>query len=151
MEGTMGLQSHLFRGDSKLEAAAVSDPAHVLQGAHGPHVAKIQRALATLDGALIAPSEAAQSTYGPTTAAAVLAYKQARAIINRSYQQQADNIVGKMTIAALDREMIAVDSRPKRHCCNDCVQGGGIGSRAAAVTDGPGRDGQPQFPATLSV
>src|SRR5262245_57610776 len=42
------------------------------------------------------------------------------------YQQQADNIVGKMTIAALDREMIAVDSRPKRHCCNDCVQGGGI-------------------------
>jgi hypothetical protein len=38
-------------------------------------------------------------------AAAVLAYKKKRNIINWSYQQQADNIVGKMTIAALDAEM----------------------------------------------
>ena len=38
-------------------------------------------------------------------AAAVLAYKKKRNIINWSYQQQADNIVGKMTIAALDAEI----------------------------------------------
>jgi hypothetical protein len=35
----------------------------------------------------------------------VLAFKRRRKIINFSYQTQEDNIVGKMTIAALDREM----------------------------------------------
>jgi hypothetical protein len=34
-----------------------------------------------------------------------LAFKKKRNIINPSYQSQADNIVGKMTIAALDREI----------------------------------------------
>lgn len=97
----MSLQSQLFRGDSKLEAAAVSDPAHILPGATGPHVGKIQQALIQLDGAAIAQDE----IYGPATAAAVLAYKKKRNIINRSYQTQADNIVGVMTIAALDKEM----------------------------------------------
>jgi hypothetical protein len=99
----MPLQSRLFRGDSKLEAAAVSDAAHIVQGARGEHVRKIQQALIDLDGAVIKPD----GVYGPATSAAVLAYKQKRAIINRSYQSQADNIVGKMTIAALDQEMLA--------------------------------------------
>jgi peptidoglycan hydrolase-like protein with peptidoglycan-binding domain len=102
----MTLQSQLFRGDPKLEAAAVSDAAHILPGATGPHVGKIQQALIQLDGAAIAQD----SIYGPTTAAAVLAYKQKRNIVNRSYQTKADNIVGKMTIAALDREMLAKKS-----------------------------------------
>ena len=87
----MPLQSKLFRGDPKLEAAAVSDPAHIVPGASGPHVAKIQQALIDLDGAAIA----VDGTYSPKTAAAVLAYKQKRGIINRSYQTHADNIVGK--------------------------------------------------------
>src|SRR5262245_37605941 len=104
----MGLQSQLFRGDAKLEAAAVSDPAHIVPGAAGPHVGKIQVALIQLDGAAITQD----SIYGPATAAAVLAYKQKRDIINRSYQAQADNIVGKMTMAALDREMLAKESAP---------------------------------------
>jgi hypothetical protein len=99
----MGLQSHLFAGDSKLEAAAISDAAHILPGSTGPHVGKIQRALILLDDAKIAED----SIYGPATAAAVLAYKQKRNIVNRSYQTTADNIVGKMTIAALDEEMLA--------------------------------------------
>ena len=38
----MALQSSLFRGDPKLEAAAVSDQAHITLGATGPHVKKIQ-------------------------------------------------------------------------------------------------------------
>lgn len=97
----MSLQSKLFRGDPKLEAAAVSDPAHIVLGAMGPHVDKIQRALNLLDGAKIA----VDGRYGHATAAAVLAYKGKRSIINKSYQTQADNIVGKMTIASLDREM----------------------------------------------
>src|SRR5262249_16647522 len=102
-EGTrMALQSQLFRGDPKLEAAAVSDPARIHQGASGEHVRKIQMALIQLDGATLNPD----GSYGPATAGAVLAYKQKRNIVNRSYQTQADNIVGKMTMAALDQEMI---------------------------------------------
>jgi hypothetical protein len=108
----MSLQSQLFRGDPKLEAAAVSDPAHILPGAVGQHVAKIQQALLKLDGITIDPGELQSSRYGPSTANAVLAYKKKRNIINRSYQTQADNIVGKMTIAALDKELVGKQGPP---------------------------------------
>lgn len=101
------LTSNLFRGDKQLEAAAVSNPAHVVPGAVGPHVAKIQKALIEIDGATIDPGELRDQRYGPSTANAVLSYKQKRDIVNRSYQTKADNIVGIMTIASLDREMRA--------------------------------------------
>src|SRR5262245_46729971 len=101
----MPLQSHLFKGDAKLEAAANHDSAHILSGARGPHVAKIQRALIQLDGAVISQDDLASETYGASTANAVLNYKQKRSIINLSYQTRADNIVGKMTVGALDREL----------------------------------------------
>jgi peptidoglycan hydrolase-like protein with peptidoglycan-binding domain len=108
----MALQSQLFQGDAKLEAAAVSDPAHIMQGAKGEHVAKIQQALIQLDGASITPD----GDFGPATAAAVLAYKQKRSIINLSYQTQADDIVGKMTVVALDLELLSreIPSGPVR-------------------------------------
>ncbi|MGN8117076.1 peptidoglycan-binding domain-containing protein [Labrys sp. 22185] len=102
----MALQSQLFRGDPKLEAAAISDPAHIAPGAVGDHVKKIQQALILLDGATIV----ADGHYGPMTAAAVLAYKQKRKIINPAYQTQADNIVGKMTMASLDAEMLKLEA-----------------------------------------
>lgn len=108
----MALQSQLFRFDPKLESAAVSDEAHIAPGATGPHVGKIQLALKMLDRAAIAQD----SVYGLATAAAVLAYKQKRNIVNRSYQAKADNIVGKMTIDALDAEMLraeADNARPR--------------------------------------
>jgi hypothetical protein len=35
----------------------------------------------------------------------VLAFKKARHIINHAYQTQEDDIVGMMTIAAMDREL----------------------------------------------
>src|SRR5262245_52821612 len=98
----MALQSQLFRGDSRLEAAAVSDPAHIVPGASGDHVRKIQIALIELDGVKLDPD----GSYGPATAGAVLAWKQKRNIVNRAYQARADDIVGKMTMAALDREMV---------------------------------------------
>ncbi len=104
----MALLSRLFSGDALLEAAAISDPAHIVPGARGPHVAKIQQALVDLDGATIA----IDSAYGPATAAAVLAYKQKRGIINFSRQTSADNIVGKMTMTALDLEMLAKENIP---------------------------------------
>jgi len=97
----MPLQSQLFRDDPQLEAAAVSDPAHITPGARGEHVRKIQLALIQLDGAKIAPD----GVYGPATSAAVLAYKQKRNIANTSYQTRPDNIVGKMTVQTLDREL----------------------------------------------
>jgi hypothetical protein len=78
------LRSKLFHGDPRLEAAAVSDPAHVLPGASGPHVGKIQLALILLDAAVIADSELDSLTYGDSTARAVLAYKRKRNIVNRS-------------------------------------------------------------------
>lgn len=97
----MALKSQLFRGDSKLEAAAVSDPAHIFQGARGSHVAKIQQALIQLEGATISQD----GNYGPATAAAVSAFKQKRQIVNT--QGKIDNVVGKKTIAALDAELLA--------------------------------------------
>jgi len=102
----MGLQSKLFRGDAKLEAAAISDPAHIALGARGPHVGKIQQALIELDEATLSQD----SIYGPATAAAVKAYKQARNLVDRRRQSQADDIVGIMTMAALDSEMLAKEN-----------------------------------------
>src|SRR5260370_41234084 len=104
----MGLQSKLFQGDPKLEAAAISDPGHIGPGAMGDHVAKIQQALNLLDGASIAQD----GKYGPATANAVLAYKRKRNIVNLAYETQADNIVGKMTMASLDRELSALENNP---------------------------------------
>ena len=101
----MPLISQFFRSDKKLQACLVDNAAHVTQGAHGDHVAKIQTALYVLDGLKIDQNELAAKKYGHSTAAAVLAYKRKRQIINRSYQTQADNIVGKMTIAELDKEI----------------------------------------------
>ncbi len=101
----MALKSKLLAGIQRLEQAAVSDPGHITPGASGLHVAKIQAALVLLDEAKIEPAEMARAHYGPSTAAAVLAFKTRRNIINRAYQTRADNIVGRMTIAALDAEM----------------------------------------------
>jgi hypothetical protein len=105
----MALQSRLFAGDPKLEAAAVSDPAHILPGSRGPHVGKIQIALNRLDNSKIAAPELEATLYGKSTADAVLNFKKKRAVINFSYQSSADNIVGKMTMATLDREVAAAE------------------------------------------
>lgn len=100
-----GLQSELFRGDPRLERCLISDPAHVLRGDRGDFVSKIQFAVLVLAGGAICGSEIDGQLYGPDTAKAVLEYKRKRKIINHSYQTQADDIVGKMTIRALDTEM----------------------------------------------
>jgi hypothetical protein len=114
----MALRSEIFSGDPKLESAAVHDGAHILPGSSGPHIEKIQVALMLLDSASIASRELAADLYGETTAAAVLAYKRKRNIINRSYQSTADNIVGKMTITSLDSEMAGRNAIQKRGGCD---------------------------------
>jgi hypothetical protein len=109
----MSLQSQLFSGDPKLEAAANSNPDHITPGAVGEHVSKIQRALIAVNDADINTDELQAERYGPSTADAVLSYKQKRSIINFSYETQADNIVGVMTIAALDKEMLKKENEPQ--------------------------------------
>jgi hypothetical protein len=112
------LFSALLRRDAKLESCLISHASHVTKGASGEHVGKIQTALIIIDNAQIDKAELRAQTYGESTAAAVLAYKRARKIINFSYQTQADNIVGKMTIAALDKEMIQYELHA--HMPNAC-------------------------------
>ena len=101
------LQSDLFKNDLKLEACATSPDANISTAKNniGDPVRKIQEALAELDKAVIDPSELAQKRYGKSTAAAVLKYKKARSIINPAYQRDADDIVGVMTIKAMDTEL----------------------------------------------
>jgi hypothetical protein len=111
---TMGLQSALFSADRALQACLIDDRSHVTTGAVGEHVTKIHSALVVLDNAPIDVTELRQSRYGPSTAAAVLAFKRQRHIINYSYQTKADNIVGKMTIAMMDREISIIEGHWSR-------------------------------------
>jgi hypothetical protein len=99
------LFSNLFKGDAKLAACQVNDAAHLTIGTRGEHVAKVQFALFALDSSAIDTTEVRLQTYGRSTAKAVLAYKTKRRIINTAYQNTPDNIVGKMTITRLDRDM----------------------------------------------
>ena len=119
----MTLKSNLFAGDARLQACALSHPNHITPGATGPHVRKLQAALAVLDGAVIDKGEVEAGRYGPGTARAVLAYKKKRTIVNRGYQSQADDIVGILTIKALDAELLKrqVEMKPTgRHTCPRC-------------------------------
>ena len=107
----MPLISALFKGDPVFEACLVKDSAHITPDARGFHVAKVQYALMALLRTALDAQEIKTGTYGKSTAAAVLAFKRARRIINTSYQNTADSIVGKMTIAALDAEMHRAEMR----------------------------------------
>ena len=100
-----GLQSAEFKDDKLLQACLVNDAAHIQQGATGPHVSKIQVALASMGYAVI-ESERTQMYYGSSTADAVKRFKSDWEIINPSYQSAPDSIVGKMTIKELDEAMV---------------------------------------------
>ena len=107
------LNSELFRGDPRLEKVLVNDAAHVVVGDRGEFVSKLQFAALLLGGGRIGPSELLDQSYGPETAKVVLRYKTDRKIINSSYQKTADNIVGKMTIRSLDKEMQAYEAKQR--------------------------------------
>jgi hypothetical protein len=148
------LLSFLFKNDPRLEACLHENAAHVLLGAHGEHVAKIQAAIYIAAGLKIAPRELAFASYGPSTAKAVLKYKTDRQIINHSYQQKPDDIVGKMTIAALDAEVrrtegspIAMHGRPPtlhgtvgRGCANFPIDVARVGGMLWVAGYGPAGD-----------
>jgi hypothetical protein len=129
----MALRSAMLGGDPKLQSCLTSDPAHVVPNARGDHVARIQKALLLVDKANIDASELRAKVYGVSTTAAVLAFKRKRRIINFSYQTQADNIVGKMTIKRLDEDVLVLEGRstPNRSACG---AGGGGGAVAFEPT-----------------
>lgn len=103
------LISKFLSPNKRLQACSEQDQAHVQSGDRGDFVELIQQALAVIDHLAISESERAEGFYGPSTAAAVLDFKTDRQIINRAYQTQPDNIVGKMTIKSLDDEMFALE------------------------------------------
>jgi hypothetical protein len=105
----MMLKSHLLSGNGALELCAVKDLNHIMRGDSGVHVGKIQAALVAVDDAKISAQEWNTNTYGPSTEHAVLKYKEKRQIINKSYQKIADAIVGRMTIASLDAELLRIE------------------------------------------
>jgi hypothetical protein len=107
----MPLRSQLFAGDAKLQACLTSDAAHLVLGAKGDHVSKVHTALFLADGISVDADELRAKLYGASTAAAVLAYKKKRKIINRSYQSKEDSIVGKMTIASLDDDVMRKEQK----------------------------------------
>lgn len=109
----MSLKSRIFKGDPVFEACLVRDAAHVTPGAVGKHVTKIHTALFRLDNLDVGRADRDARRYGPATAAAVLAYKKKRKIINHSYEKDADPIVGKMTIASLDEDMFRFEHNPE--------------------------------------
>jgi hypothetical protein len=94
----------------------------VTPGSAGPHVAKIQLALLMTDDLAIDPAELERETYGASTAASVLAFKTARAIL-RPGQVSPDDVVGKRTVAALDDELLlkrsTLDGTVQDYCGND--------------------------------
>jgi hypothetical protein len=124
----MTLGSNLFRGNKRLAACEVSNPAHVVTGDTGDHVRLIQIALGEIDGAEIAEAELKAKRYGPSTASAVLQYKRDREIINPAYQSKADNIVGKMTIVSLDKDMMSLQVTPSRALSKRCDRAAGAGT-----------------------
>lgn len=107
------LFSRTFSRDERLNRCAVDNAAHVTPGSRGEFVRLIQRAVAAIDGTEIDRGELDSTTYGTSTAAAVLRYKTKRNIINHAYQTKPDDIVGIMTIRTLDSEMATLELSSK--------------------------------------
>jgi hypothetical protein len=109
----MKLRSKLFKNDPAIEACLVNNSAHIKEGAVGEHVSKIHTALFAIDGLSVSADELRTQRFGKSTSAAVLAFKTKRRIINYSYERQVDNIVGVMTMGALDEEMLRKQQQPR--------------------------------------
>jgi peptidoglycan hydrolase-like protein with peptidoglycan-binding domain len=111
------LTSELFKNDEKLQKCSLLDSAHIVAAAppfqvgtndQGSHIALIHTALReVMPGASFGLEEATE-TYGPKTAEVVRQFKakQNPPILNKALGQRVpDNIVGKLTIAALDAQV----------------------------------------------
>lgn len=104
-----------------------------------------------MDRSKIEVSELRRQTYGPSTAAAVLAFKQKRKIINPAYQKTADNIVGKMTIARLDKELLAADQAPSSNHVVCSTTGGSVAGARSIAEPLVGKPSTPRENAVLRI
>lgn len=109
------LRSSLFAGNKELTDASKDPSKHIVRNDKrtGLFVSKIQEALILLDYAIIKGDDISKQRYGDSTADAVLEYKSrpGKEIINRTYQSEPDDIVGVMTMAHLDKEILELESR----------------------------------------
>jgi len=105
------LRSQLFQGDKRLNKCAVDPSSHVKLHDKGDFVSKIQEALVILDNALLIGNDVSTQTYGDSTESAVFDYKSNRKIINHSYQNAPDKIVGVMTITRMDKDMFELEQK----------------------------------------
>lgn len=105
----------------KLDDCATKDPAHLVVGAVGDHVALVQDALIQLgQHDFLTPEERASfdlefqtQYYGNMTAKVVQNYKNNhKPKILQPWQQTADPVVGRRTISYLDDDMAALDKLP---------------------------------------
>lgn len=96
--------------NAKIERCALRDPDHILPGSVGDHVKLIQIALNELSKVFLA----IDGKFGPKTAAAVVAFKEAQTPpLRQPGQRITDNIVGIGTIKALDKKMKAFEDAPE--------------------------------------
>ena len=142
----MPLTSELFKNNNELQACAAKDSAHIVadepplrRGVNnqGAHVALIHTALRRVMASPVFGLEEATETYGPKTAEVVRQFKAAQTppLLNKALGQTTpDNIVGKLTIAALDTAV----SRKKQP-----PGGGGGPANTAAFTVVPFNEPSP--------
>ncbi len=113
----MVLTSELFKNNKQLQDCSERDSAHIVANEppvrrgvndRGEHVALIHKALRQIMPNVSFGLEEATETYGPKTAEVVRQFKamQNPPILNKALRQTTpDNIVGKLTIAALDEQV----------------------------------------------
>jgi hypothetical protein len=100
------LRSKFLSQSKRLQDCLLHDNSHVQFGDRGDYVHIIQLAVMAVEPVSISKDELNSQHYGKTTQDAVLKYKTRRNIVNATYQKNADAIVGKMTIKALDDELV---------------------------------------------
>ena len=117
----MPLESDLFtkpKRNDRLEACLLEDTAHVtlrVPRERGDHVSRIQAALFLVMPDVNLQDELGSAEYGPLTAEAVFRFKDTRTpkILNQALHQTVpDNIVGKLTIKELDKELLKKQGKP---------------------------------------
>lgn len=106
------LTSKDLSGDQRLQDCSIKDASHVVPGDRGPHVKKIQDALIKVAGQTIDPKELSASSYGPSTARAVEAFKRTQTPPLLNYKREIDPITGVKTITALDKLLKASPKPP---------------------------------------
>jgi hypothetical protein len=121
------LEHPLFKDNTRLQSCLHHDKDHVQFGDVGDFVFAIQMALMTVDRLAIDPVEVQGRSFGDSTRKAVVKYKDKRKIINFSYEQGVDPIVGKMTIERLDDDLLG-----RKHTSNPLTDPGEP-ARIAAV------------------